>query len=94
MNQKIDKGIILKPGIYTPKDLYALIVKQFLRKSNGKEFKMNDIYQYILKGNIPPHYGGNTIINIEYIGVKTKSFELTGKRVVFNKEVSTETNNN
>lgn len=88
MNQKIEKGIILKPGVYTPKDLYASIVKEFGQKSNGKPFKMNDIYQYILKGNIPPHYGGNTIINIEYAGSKTKSFELTGKRVVFNKEVS------
>lgn len=58
---------------FTPAALRDYLNNRFKNKATGKKFTMQDIQQYVLRGIIPPSYGGGfkvEVIESDEIGIK------------------------
>lgn len=60
----------LQPNEFTVSSYVAHLNKKYGAKVSGEPFKPNDVYQYLLRGYIPYHYGKEKITAKKIEGVK------------------------
>jgi len=87
MESIINNEEILDRVEHTSESLLKYLQLKYTKKVSGKDFKPNDIYQYIYRGYLPKQYGGNKLtVKSKVQGIVIIKLEPTEEGVIQYKE--------